>query len=317
MRPEITVVIPTYNRSARLPGLIAALEAQTLAPERFEVCIVDNGSTDDTSAVLAKLAADSSIDIRPLRIAHNNGPAAARNLGWQEAAAEILAYTDDDVFCDPTWLAAGLDAMQLDPSIGVMQGSTTPPDGKDIRNEPLWTVHHTILGNTPYFEACNIFFRRTALAEIGGFDEQIGWWGEDTATGWQILEAGWTQAFAAGAHVVHPLEHRGVRDFVRNGFLEKNMVLLAYRHPGFREAAFWRPWAFRKRDAALTVAVGSVLVGLVWRPALLGALPYLWWTRPPNPRALGLRGYAEVVAVDAARSAGHLAGSWKSRGFIL
>ena len=317
MSPDISVVIPTYNRSERLAQVTATLEQQTLASDRFEVLIVDNGSTDDTPEVLAKLAATSSINIRPLRVPVNNGPAAARNLGWHEATTEILAYTDDDVLCDPTWLEAGLEAMQRDASLGVMQGCTTPPEGTDLVDQPAWIVHRTILNETPFFEGCNIFFRRTALEQIGGFDEEIGWWGEDTTTGWQIVEAGWGRGFAPDAHVVHPIEFRGMRDFIRNGFLEKNMVILAYRHPGFRREAFWRPWAFRKRDLGLAFAAGCIVIGTRWRPALLGVLPYLWWTCPLRGPGSRLRDYPSVVVVDASRVAGHLVGSWKSRGLIF
>jgi GT2 family glycosyltransferase len=317
MRPEIAVVIPTHNRSGRLPALVAALEAQTLAPERFEVLIVDDCSGDDTAEALAKLAASSTIDLKPVTAAVNGGPAAARNLGWQRSSCDIVAFMDDDVVCDPTWLEAGLAAMHADPAIGVVQGQTRPPDGTVLDDEPAWTVWRVISGPTPFFEGCNIFYRRAALAEVGGFDEQIGWWGEDTSTGWRVVERGWGRGFCADAGAVHPLEQRGLKFFVRNGYLEKNVVLLGARHPGYRAEAFWRPWAFRKRDAAFAIAVGSALLGLRWRPALAGVLLYAWWGRPATRRPGHLKLWAQIVAVDAARSAGHLVGSWNSHALVL
>jgi glycosyltransferase involved in cell wall biosynthesis len=318
MHPDIAVVIPTYNRADRLPDVVAMLEGQTLAPERFEVLIIDNGSTDDTAEVLAKLAAATTLNLRPLKIAVNDGPAAARNLGWQRSECEFLAYTDDDVVCDPTWLEAGLAAMQDDPTLGVMQGQTRPPDGTVLEDAPDWTIWRIISGPTPHFEGCNIYFRKAALAEVGGFDEAIGWWGEDTSTGWQIVDAGWGRGFCAEAAAVHPLEVRGPMYYIRNGYLEKNSIILGVRHPGYRAELFWRPWAFRKRDAVFALAAASTLTGLFWRPALVGVLPYvLRWGRPELTKPQRAKRYAQAVAVDAARLAGHAVGSWESRALIL
>ena len=79
---------------------------------------------------------------------------------------------------------------------------------------------------------------------------------------------------------MHDVEIRGPGWFARNGWLEKHVVTLAARHPGFRREAFWRSWAFRRRDAAFVVALASAAAGLRWPPALLGVVPYLWLGRP-------------------------------------
>ena len=54
-KPEISVIFPTYGRAGRLPGLLQALEGQTLSSDRFEVVVVDDCSTDGTAAVIEKL----------------------------------------------------------------------------------------------------------------------------------------------------------------------------------------------------------------------------------------------------------------------
>jgi hypothetical protein len=94
-------------------------------------------------------------------------------------------------------------------------------------------------------------------------------------------------------------------------------VALAAAHPGYRAEAFWRPWAFRKRDAAFALAADSALAGLRWRPALAGVLPYLWWGRPSIRRPAFLRTCAEIFAVDAVRSAGHLSAAMRHRVLVL
>src|SRR5262245_61414849 len=101
---EVSVVVPTYRRAANLPRLVAALEAQTLPADRFEVVLVDNGSDDDTPAVLAELAASTRLHLVPLRIDVNEGPARARNAGWRASSAPLVAFTDDDCVPRPDWL---------------------------------------------------------------------------------------------------------------------------------------------------------------------------------------------------------------------
>jgi glycosyltransferase involved in cell wall biosynthesis len=95
--PEISLVIPTYNRRDRLARVLAALHQQTLGPERFEVVVVDDGSSDGTSDWLATQSPPFSL--RTLRL-DNGGPARARNAGIQAASAELILFIDDDV--EPT-----------------------------------------------------------------------------------------------------------------------------------------------------------------------------------------------------------------------
>src|SRR5207247_492527 len=108
----------------------------------------------------------------------------------------------------------------------------------------------------------------------GGFDEGISYYGEDTALGWSVLEAGWRRGFAEDAVAYHDVEERGLRYHVRTGLLERNVVALAKRFPGYRRDAFWRPWAHRPEDAAFAMAVAGLALARWHRPALLLVLPY-------------------------------------------
>lgn len=312
--PDITVVVPTYCRSHLLERLVAALEAQTLSPERFEVIIVDNGSPDDTSARLATLADTSRLRLYHLRIEPNRGPAAARNVGWRRSAARVIAFLDDDCAPEPGWLATGLDAVIRDNRIGVVQGCTRKPDGASLKD---WTLWREVTGPSPFFEACNIFYRCAALEQTGGFDEAIGHYGEDTALGWSVLEAGWSRDYAECAVVRHDVEDRGVRYHIRTGLLERNVANLAKRHPGFRQEAFWRPWAFRPENAAFALATVGLLLAIWRRPALLLVIPYLYLRRPPRGHPRPARLLIERFVVDAARFAGMRIGSLRHRIVVL
>jgi glycosyltransferase involved in cell wall biosynthesis len=295
-----------------LPGLLAALEAQDLEPHRFEVVIVDNGSSDDTRAVLDKLAEASDLNIRVLEIVRNDGPAAARNLGWQSCTPPYVAFIDDDCIPGPTWLRAGLDAISV-PSVGVVQGHTEPGDG------PLgdWTLQRTVRAPTPFFEGCNVFYRRAALEAARGFDEDIGWYGEDTALGWGVIELGFGRGYADGALVVHPLEERPLRWHVKSAFQEGNMIAIARRHPAFALDAFHTPRSFHPHDARAALALAALL--LAPRHPWSLALVYPWYrlrkARPRGDHPLTL--LAQRALVDGACVTGMLVASVRERHLVI
>ena len=95
-----SVIIPTFNRSNSLRELLDSLAKQTYPPEQFEVIVVDDGSTDDTSSVEAL---DFPFTMRYFRQA-NGGDAAARNLAVQESQADMLVFLDDDMLVEPDYL---------------------------------------------------------------------------------------------------------------------------------------------------------------------------------------------------------------------
>lgn len=97
----VSVVIPTYNRVSLLRAALDALSVQTWPAEKFEVIVVDDGSSDQTAAVHDE---DFQFRIRYLR-QENSGDAAARNLGARKSQADILAFLDDDVLVEPDYLS--------------------------------------------------------------------------------------------------------------------------------------------------------------------------------------------------------------------
>jgi glycosyltransferase involved in cell wall biosynthesis len=96
--PALSVVVPTYNRRAGIERLLRTLAEQTLPADRFEVVVVDDGSTDDTAQALARVEA-------PYRLRtftqQNAGPAAARNAALHHAQGRLVVFLDDDVVPSP------------------------------------------------------------------------------------------------------------------------------------------------------------------------------------------------------------------------
>lgn len=313
--PRVAVVVPTYRRAERVGRLVAALERQSLPVDAFEVVVVDDCSDDDTAGALADLTARTRLRLRVLRTPRNAGPAVARNLGWRASTAPLVAFTDDDCVPQPGWLAAGVAVLEHDGSIGIVQGRTELPPGRRPDEAP-WLVYREIYRPTAYFEGCNLFLRRDALEATGGFDEGIGWFGEETAMGWRALELGWCRAFADAAVVVHDVEDRGLRWFVEQGRLEANLVEIARRHPAIR-GALWRRWAVRPTSVAILAAVVGLALAPWRRVALVLALPYLRLRGPGLLQPGGWRTTAEKAAVDAVIATTMVRASLRHRTVLL
>src|SRR5436190_310359 len=108
--PDVSVVVATRDRAARLERLLAGLAAQTIGGDRFEVIVVDDGSADRTPALLAAAAERGELPLRTLRHDRPAGRAAAREDGWRAARGDLVAFIDDDCVPAPDWLAAGVEA---------------------------------------------------------------------------------------------------------------------------------------------------------------------------------------------------------------
>ncbi len=105
MAPYFSVVIPTHNRIATLTRVLGALGAQKEAPD-FEVVLIDDGSTDDTAAVINESVASKRFAF-PLRFETqpNSGPGRARNRGTALARGTFVVFIGDDTVPEPGFLA--------------------------------------------------------------------------------------------------------------------------------------------------------------------------------------------------------------------
>lgn len=312
--PHVTVVVPTYNRPQLLARLLAALEEQKVEVD-FEVIVVDNASNTDTADVLDAVQASTSLDLIRLRIGSNRGPAPARNAGWRQARGEIVAFTDDDCIPDPGWLATGIAYFERDATLGVLQGKTLADPAVPVRR---WAATQRIEQPTPYFEACNIFYRRDVLEATGGFAEGFGYYCEDTALGWAVVFAGWNRGFADDALVHHDVSYPGLAWFLRRGFMYGNFAAIVRREPRLRKRLLWAGLFLRPRTAAFALAVLGIVLGTFRREALVLTLPYLVTYRRPQRMALwAIRAQLEATAFDASIFIGLVRGSVRHRTLVL
>jgi glycosyltransferase involved in cell wall biosynthesis len=117
----VTTIIPVFNRATMLREAVASVLAQT--HRRLEIIIVDDGSTDNTPAVIEQLVVAHDPLVRSLR-QPNAGPGAARNLGLKHARGEFIQYLDSDDLLESRKFELQVQALRLNPEAGVAYGIT-------------------------------------------------------------------------------------------------------------------------------------------------------------------------------------------------
>jgi len=207
--PLFSVVIPTYERKERLRACLEALTAQSVDSRAFEVIVVDDGSRDGTEVLIRDLA-PPPFELRYVR-QKNRGPAAARNRGIEEARGTLVAFTDDDCVPAPDWLRRLQEALEGPAGDGLAGvGGATFPVRVETPVEKLLALrnqeHYAPLGGTGalLLATCNAAFRRAALRQVRGFDEEFRFpGGEDTELCLRLAERGHRLGTAPGAVVFH------------------------------------------------------------------------------------------------------------------
>ena len=171
MTPEVSVIIPTYNRCAMLLEAIDSVHAQSI--REFELIVVDDGSTDGSAEHLKGLAKTVRIE----RIEHR-GPAAARNHGVALACAPLIAFLDSDDLWSPAKLERQLAFMTANPDCAISQtneiwirnGRRVNPGlrhrkrGGDILGDSLRTCLISMSAT---------MMRTDLFRSLGGFDESM------------------------------------------------------------------------------------------------------------------------------------------------
>ena len=175
--PPVSVVLPTYNRAPLLGRAIRSVLGQSYGD--FEVIVVDDGSTDETAAVVAGF---DDPRVQYLQLARNTGAGAARNVGIRMARGKFLAFQDSDDEWMPSKLAKQMEAFEGAPSgLGVVysdmqrvwgDGTTSYLAAPDVLSGRL------IGGPAWFYQVCDLgvqstLIRRECLEAAGHFNEEL------------------------------------------------------------------------------------------------------------------------------------------------
>jgi glycosyltransferase involved in cell wall biosynthesis len=226
--PLVSVVVPTRNRAELLARAVASVRAQTM--QDLELIIVDDGSTDDTSAYLARLTM-SDARVRVQRNAVGGGGSAARNAGIALASGRWVAFLDDDDEWLPAKLERQLAMLAANPDAVACSCDFEQhfPSGRmrefRVRREPTLqeVLYDNVLGGASVCVAA-----RDVLLGFGGFDTRLR-----SAQDYDL----WVQLRHVGRIVVCPeclvkySEHDGVRitNQLSSQYLGTRRLHLKYR----------------------------------------------------------------------------------------
>ncbi|MDE3088149.1 MAG: glycosyltransferase [Chloroflexota bacterium] len=198
--PRVSVILPTYNRADLIGDAIASVQSQTFRD--FEIIVADDGSTDNTAAVVVAFGRA----ITYLRLPHRGQPAATRNAGLRQARGEFVAFLDSDDLFLPNKLARQVDALSSQPETGMVYSNgiffrDTPdaPTGRvlDGLPTPSGNVFGELLrGN--FLAPPVVLIRRACLDAAGEFDERPNFFGVEDFDLWLRIAARFQVQYVPG-----------------------------------------------------------------------------------------------------------------------
>ena len=297
MSLRASIVVPTYRRPDLLERCLAALAAQDFEPHCYEVIVADDGAEPRVRQLVASWQARTrgAPMVRYVAVTQTQGPAGARNRGWERACADIVAFTDDDTIPRPDWLSEGVKAMT--PAVSAAAGRVEVPLPTD---RPL-TDYELDIANmrSAEFLTANCFVRRGALEAIGGFDERFTCaWREDSDLQFRLLEAKGRVVAARNAVVEHPVRPMPFAGGIRAHRKIAFDALLYKKHPALYRERIRRapPWSY--------YAIVACLAAIAW--GALARSPALAWGGLAVWLALTLAFLVKRLA-RTSRAPGHVA----------
>lgn len=252
---QLSVVIPTFNNWSYLKKTLAQFAEQTLAREKFEVIVVDDGSNDETAAQLPLLAENCSFNLsvyrheRPkIRNRGQGGYSAgiARNIGVKNSVGEVLLFLDTDILIphdylqDMLRLIEGHDLIQgrrlelseADSASGQSYGQLATKAKTALEDEFYWGEFYSIAGSWAklrnrwhYVCSHSLCVRRSDFMAAGWFKKTFCFYGfEDNELGYRMSQAGKTRFHLHEKPVFHLHQSRDLSEY-RNSHLQKTKIL--------------------------------------------------------------------------------------------
>ena len=282
--PRLTAVVLTYDGRHLLETALPSFAAQTYGP--YRLLVVDNGSRDDTRAWLATHHPEAEV----LALPQNIGVTAALNRGWQAARTEYVALFNNDVELDPGCLAELVAALDVHPEAGSAGAKLIDFHDRavlDGAGDALrWGGQATRRGHgeraagryetpEPVFGACGgaAIYRRTALDEVGPFDERFFAYSEDIDWSLRAQVAGHRCRYVPSAVVFHmgrATMGRELSDFLAYHLWRNVVWMVAKGYPGWALVVH-APELVLRQAINLAAAVKARKLGVflrAWRDAL-------------------------------------------------
>jgi len=253
MGGSVAVIIVTWNGISYLRECLPAVLAQDYP--RFEVVVVDNGSTDGS----VEWIREHCPEVHVLQNPTNFGFSLANNQGIRSTDSDYVVTLNNDAIPEMGWLQSLVDAVETTSDVGMIASQICFYDrpnlldsagievdvlgvawnrrlGKAVADDP--TDCEEVFGPS----AAAALYRREMLEEIGLFDECYFAYYEDVELAWRARRAGWRCLYAPRAHVLHVHSATGSRvSGFKAYYLGRNKWLTLFRHYPFKRLWIWVP----------------------------------------------------------------------------
>jgi len=248
---QISVVVCTYNRAELLNGALKSLLEQSLDPERYEIIIVDNVSTDNTPEVVKTFQEMYPKHTITRVYEPRQGLGYARNTGFKNARGRYVAYIDDDAIAGHDWLKNALELFtSVKPTPVCLGGpifpfyiTPKPKWFKDAYETRKWSDQPRCLKPGESFSGSNMIWSKNFfLKNLNGFDVRLGVKGEYLSLGeedelfqqiWHMLDDPifYYSPKLLVRHLVLPFKMT-VFYFLKRSFVEGQVWSLQYKQKG-------------------------------------------------------------------------------------
>lgn len=281
---KVVSVLVAYNpyRYGFFPACLNDLGQTVVKNERYEIdhdiIVVDNASADDTEALVRA----QFPQMETIQTGKNLGYAGGNNVGIKEAlkrGADYIAVVTQDVFVQPNWLLALVEAAETYPGIGAVQPLILLAQKRDKINSIGNATHFLgygyaqgyglsldeyTAGNRPvaYPSGACLLFSARALADVGLFDEEMWMYNEDQDLGWRLWLGGYKQILAPQSKVYHQYEFG--RSISKMYYMDRNRLLVVLQNYHWATLLLVLPALLLNELASL----GFALVGGWWREKL-------------------------------------------------
>lgn len=246
--PFVSIIVPVFNGERTIARCAESLIVQDYPQERYEVLVVDNGSTDRTREILsnypAKLLSETNIQ----------SSYAARNRGIEAARGEFLAFTDSDCIADKRWiiqLIGGFTGPEIGGVAGKIEGVKSENSiSRYVEKKRIHGQEQFVQGVfcLPFAATGNVMYRRIVFEEIGLFDETF-YSGGDVELGLRMSSlTKWKYHYQPQALVKHPHNDSLRTHFRQSKRYATGHVHLAKKHPQIwtkRSSLYDLSWTYR------------------------------------------------------------------------
>lgn len=217
--PGLSIVVCTYNRMKFLPACLDSLARQTLDKDKFELIVVDNNSTDDSSHIINDfIRLHPHLSCRYVFV-EQKGLAYARNQGIAHAKHDLVTYIDDDTETTPEFAETILNFMLSHPEAAGIGGRVLPLFSES--EPPVWISKYLngFLGiadhgsparifsrKMKYPAGCNMTYRKELILKVGGFNNKLTFRSDDKQIYYSIRKLNHTVYYLPDAALYHNID---------------------------------------------------------------------------------------------------------------